>query len=130
MFRLCGFLIVSKAIGLDEVSSARLPDEAAKRLRRPEIRGAIEPARVFVIGNTLFAPVLGFQVWNIGVNVLAITWTATMLAFLWWPLWTRLSSYETDRRHGSGACKFTDAWFSYPQDAGPMDRVFWPAVMR
>lgn len=90
------FQKVYHAVGLEEISPDSLPPDAANRLRRSQIRGAIEQMRVFVIGNTLFAPVLSFQAWDAGVNGLVVTWTAVMLAFSWWLFWSWRSTYETD----------------------------------
>lgn len=83
-------------IGLDEISISRLPKDAALRMRRQQIRGAIEQMRIFVIGNTLFAPVLAFQAWNTGINGLVVCWTTAMLAFSWWLFYSWRSAYQTD----------------------------------
>ncbi len=84
-----------KLIGLDEIETTHLSDDAARRLRRSQIRGAIEQMQVFVVGNTLFAPVLAFQAWGVGVNGLVIGWTAVMLSFSWWLFWTWRTTYQT-----------------------------------
>lgn len=87
---------VRRAFGLDEISLDPLPIDAANRLRKLQIRGAIEQMRVFVIGNTFFAPVLSLQAWGTGVNGLVLIWTAAMLVFSWWLFWTWRTSYLTD----------------------------------
>ena len=97
-FRLFRLPSLSAALGLAEISTRALSEESAQRLRRMQIRGAIEQMRVFVAGNTMFAPVLGFQAWGAGVNGLVLTWTAMMLAFSWWLFWAWLGSYKTDGR--------------------------------
>lgn len=85
-------------IGMDTIQPETLPKDAAKRLRRQQIRGAIEQMQVFVIGNTFFAPVLGFQAWGEGINALVLCWIAVMLTFSWWLYWTWRESYKTDGR--------------------------------
>ncbi|WP_299722202.1 EAL domain-containing protein [uncultured Tateyamaria sp.] len=81
---------------MNEIAPENLPKGAASRLRKLQIRGAIEQMRVFVIGNTLFAPTLAFQAWGAGVNGVVIAWTSLMLAFSWWLFWTWRTSYLTD----------------------------------
>lgn len=98
---------LSDALGFAALSSSDLSEEAAKRLRRLQIRGAIEQMRVFVAGNTMFAPVLAFQVWGMGVNGVVLAWTAMMLVFSWWLFWQWISSYETDGR-ASDMTRFVD----------------------
>ena len=73
-----------RAIGLDEIDLSNLAEDPANRLRRLQIRGAIEQMRVFVAGNTFFAPVLALQAWNLGINWVVVTWAALMLGFSWW----------------------------------------------
>ncbi len=87
---------VGQTTGLSEISTRDLSNSAANRLRRRQIRGAIEQMRVFVIGNTLFAPVLATQAWNSGVNGIVLAWTFLMLVFSWWLFWTWRTSYQTD----------------------------------
>ena len=89
---------LQRVIGLDAVSPDNLACDAAKRLRRQQIRGAIEQMRVFVIGNSFFGPILSFQAWDKGVNWLVLTWTGAMLAFSWWLFWIWRFSYQTDGR--------------------------------
>ncbi|WP_299651970.1 bifunctional diguanylate cyclase/phosphodiesterase [uncultured Tateyamaria sp.] len=96
---------VRRAIGLDDISLETMPVDAANRLRKLQMRGAIEQMRVFVIGNTFFAPVLAFQAWGAGVNGMVLGWTAVMLAFSWWLFWAWLSSYRTDG-HASDMTRF------------------------
>ena len=62
-------------------SVAQLPSIAANRLRQSQIRGAIEQMRVFLAGNTFFAPVLSFQAWNTGINSVVLLWTLIILFF-------------------------------------------------
>ncbi len=88
----------AEAIGLNGISTRDLSTNAGNRLRRRQIRGAIEQMRVFVIGNTLFAPVLAIQAWDTGMNGIVLAWTALMLAFSWWLFWTWRTSYQTDGR--------------------------------
>lgn len=83
-------------LGLDEISLDSLPRGAGNRLRRSQMRGAIEQMQVFVVGNTFFAPVLAFQAWGRGVNGLVFVWTSLMLAFSWWLSWAWRTSYQTD----------------------------------
>lgn len=85
-----------RATGLDGLAAENLPKDAANRLRRTQIRGAIEQMRVFVIGNTLFAPILAFQAWGLGLNGVVLAWTCLMLVFSWWLLWAWRTSYQTD----------------------------------
>ena len=92
------FPSVSDAIGLAEISTQCLSVESANRLRRLQIRGAIEQMRVFVAGNTMFAPVLAFQAWGANVNGLVVAWTIAMLVFSWWLFWRWIGSYKTDGR--------------------------------
>lgn len=87
---------IHKAVGLDWIAPETLPTDAANRLRRVQIRGAIEQMRVFLIGNTCFAPVLSLQAWGAGVNGVILAWTLVMLAFSWWLFWAWRTSYETD----------------------------------
>ena len=88
-------LIQSKLGGGSE-GDFRLSESASKRMRRQQIRGAIEQMRVFLVGNTFFAPVLAFQAWNIGINATVFFWTVAILGFSWWLFFQWRSSYETD----------------------------------
>ena len=72
-----------------------LSDDMARRLRRHQMRGAIEQMRIFVISNTVFAPILSWQAWNAGVNGVVIGWTAIMLCFSWWLILRWQESYKT-----------------------------------
>ncbi len=85
-----------KLLKIEEISVARLPTTAAKHIRQKQIRGAIEQMRVFLAGNTFFAPVLSFQAWNSGINSIVVLWTATMLCFSWWLFFRWNRSYHTD----------------------------------
>ncbi len=89
---------VCRLLGLDEISVRHMAETSAKRLRRIQIRGAIEQMRVFVVGNTVFAPVLSLQAWNAGINAVVVLWTLAMLVFSWWLFWTWRTSYNTDGR--------------------------------
>ena len=62
------FSAVKRVLGFDEISVDALPTDAGNRLRKSQIRGAIEQMRVFVLGNTFFAPVLAMQAWGVGVT--------------------------------------------------------------
>ena len=83
---------------LDDLSILQQPQEVANRIRRKQMRGAIEQMRVFVIGNTFFAPVLAVQAWNSGINGAVVAWTVVMLTFSWWLFLRWRKSYLT---HGS-----------------------------
>ncbi len=96
-----------RSLGLDEISIHALPLGAHNRVRKAQIRGAIEQMRVFVLGNTFFAPVLAFQAWGSGVNGLVLVWTGLMLAFSWWLFWNWRTSYLTDGR-ASDMTKFVN----------------------
>lgn len=85
-----------KVLKVDEISVAQLPTTAANRIRQSQIRGAIEQMRVFLAGNTFFAPVLSLQAWNTGINHLVLLWTVTMLGFSWWLFFRWNKSYQTD----------------------------------
>jgi hypothetical protein len=87
---------LGQALGLGDISLDELPSDAADRLRKLQMRGAIEQMRVFVIGNTFFAPVLSSQAWGTGVDGLVLAWTAAMLVFSWWLFWTWRTTYQTD----------------------------------
>lgn len=89
---------LSKILRVDDISVAQLPATAANRLRKSQMRGAIEQMRVFLAGNTLFAPVLSFQAWNAGANSVVIAWALAMLTFSWWLFFRWNKSYQT---HGS-----------------------------
>ena len=90
------FQLPGKLLKIDEISVARLPTTAAKHIRQKQIRGAIEQMRVFLAGNTLFAPVMSFQAWNAGINSVVLLWTAAMLCFSWWLFFRWNRSYQTD----------------------------------
>ncbi len=90
------FAKLTRALGLDTLSLDGLSGDAANRLRCMQIRGAIEQMRVFVLGNTLFAPVLAIQAWGAGVNGVVLAWTSSMLVFSWWLFWNWRTSYQTD----------------------------------
>ncbi|WP_368187607.1 putative bifunctional diguanylate cyclase/phosphodiesterase [Aestuariibius sp. HNIBRBA575] len=96
---------LSQALGFDEIALESLPLDAGNRLRKSQIRGAIEQMRVFVVGNTCFAPVLAFQAWGLGLNGVVIVWTSLMLAFSWWLFFTWRISYRTDGR-SADMCQF------------------------
>lgn len=85
-------------MGFDEVTTARLSFEEAKRLRRLQICGAIDQMQVFVVGNTVFAPVLAMQAVGNGINGVVAIWTFLMLTFSWWLFFTWRKSYNTDGR--------------------------------
>ncbi len=85
-----------KVLKVDEISVAQLPAAASNRLRQSQIRGAIEQMRVFLAGNTFFAPVLSFQAWNTGINSAIVLWTIMMLSFSWWLFFRWNKSYQTD----------------------------------
>ncbi len=87
---------VGKAIGTDQIRIADLPEEARKRMRRQQMRGAIDQMRVFVVGNTVFGPVLSFQAWGMGINAVVLIWTGVILIFSWWQFFRWSESYETD----------------------------------
>lgn len=85
-----------KVLKVEEISVAQLPTTAANRIRQSQIRGAIEQMRVFLAGNTFFAPVLSLQAWNTGINNIVLLWTVTMLGFSWWLFFRWNKSYQTD----------------------------------
>lgn len=89
-------LPLARLLKLDELSFDDFSTETANRLRRNQMRGAIEQMRVFVVGNTVFAPVLSFQAWNTGINAVVVTWTAIMLCFSWWLFFRWQTTYTTD----------------------------------
>jgi len=91
-------LLLRRVIGLDDILYHGMARDVANRLRKMQIRGAIEQMRIFLVGNTLFAPVLSFQAWGAGVNGLVLGWTALILCFSWWLFWRWLSMYRTDGR--------------------------------
>jgi len=91
-------LKLHRLLGLHDISTSGLSERSAKRLRRIQIRGAIEQMRVFVVGNTVFAPVLSFQAWNAGINAVVVLWTLAMLVFSWWLFWSWRTSFKTDGR--------------------------------
>ncbi|MEM7720735.1 MAG: EAL domain-containing protein [Pseudomonadota bacterium] len=81
---------------ISDVIDHGLPEAAAKRYRRRQIRGIIDQMRIMLLGNTIFAPALSFQAWNAGINELVIAWTAVMLIFSWWLFLSWMKIYETD----------------------------------
>ena len=87
---------IRRAVGLDDISLDLISADAANRLRKQQMRSAIEQMRVFVIGNTFFAPVLSIQALGTGVNGLVVAWTGVMLVFSWWLFWIWRTSYKTD----------------------------------
>lgn len=80
----------------DEISISQLLPEAADRLRRNQMRGAMDQMRVFLAGTTLFAPIISMQAWDKGVNTLAILYTLTMWFFSWWLFYRWHQTYKTD----------------------------------
>ncbi|MEM6939325.1 MAG: EAL domain-containing protein [Pseudomonadota bacterium] len=84
-----------RAIGLHEISLNHLSSDAANRLRVLQIRGAIDQMQIFVVGNTVFAPILSFQAWNAGFNALVIAWTVVMISFSWWLMFNWRKTYKT-----------------------------------
>lgn len=87
---------LSHLLRLHELSLAQFSNETANQVRRGQIRGAIEQMRVFVVGNSVFAPVLSLQAWNMGMNAMVAIWTAAMLTFSWWLFFRWNQSYHTD----------------------------------
>ena len=90
--------IVDKAsalLRLDEFALSSLAGDQADRLRRSQLRGAIEQMRVFLAGNTFFAPVLAFQAWGQGIDGLVIAWTIAALAFSYWLFFRWSSTYKS-----------------------------------
>jgi len=85
-----------RLLGLHELSLDQFSTDTANRVRRSQIRGTIEQMRVFVVGNTVFAPVLSFQAWNTGINGVVALWTTLMLCFSWWLFFRWRQSYQTD----------------------------------
>lgn len=85
-----------RILKVEEISMAQLPSSAANRMRQSQIRGAIEQMRVFLAGNTFFAPVMSFQAWNTGINAIVILWTMMILAFSWWLFFRWNKSYTTN----------------------------------
>ncbi len=83
-------------MGLDNISMSRLPPDAANRLRRRQMRGAIEQMQVFVVGNTFFAPVLALQAWGFAADAIVVAWTMLMLVFSWRLFWIWRATYQTD----------------------------------
>lgn len=86
-------------LGLDEVSVTSLGEQSAKRLRRSQIRGAIRQSRLFVMGNTLFAPFLSFQAWDMADPRLVIGWTVIMVSFSWWLFWAWRDGDKAEGTH-------------------------------
>ena len=91
-----GLARLGKAIGAHEIKIDQLPEEAANRLRRDQIRGAIKEMRLFLGGTTVFAPVISMQAWGIGINWLAILYTLMMWGFSWWLIYRWFKTYQTD----------------------------------
>ena len=89
---------IGRGMGLSEIRIGQLSPPAAQRMRRQQIRGAIEQMRVFVVGNTFFAPVLAFQAWDRGINEVVIGWTTAMLFFSWWLFFHWRKSVQCDGR--------------------------------
>jgi len=83
-------------LGLSELSAEQFPEDVAKRLRRSQLRGTVEQMRVMLLGNTLFAPFLSLQAWNLGANLLVIVWTAVIILFSWWLFFDWRKAYNTD----------------------------------
>ncbi len=90
------FRLIGLQLGLRELSLKKFSEDTAHRLRRSQIRGAIDQMRVFVVGNTAFAPILSAQAWNAGINGLVIGWTTVMLCFSWWLIFRWQKSYHCD----------------------------------
>ena len=91
-----GLARLGKAIGAHEIKIDQLPEEAANRLRRDQIRGAIKEMRLFLGGTTVFAPVISMQAWGVGIDWLAILYTLTMWGFSWWLIYRWFITYQTD----------------------------------
>ncbi|WP_187428016.1 hypothetical protein ROLI_001280 [Roseobacter fucihabitans] len=87
---------VSSLLGLQDLDDSHLNEGAANRLRREQIRGSIEQMRVFLAGNTFFAPTLSMQAWNSGINAVVIGWTVVMLLFSWRLFFSWKVTYQTD----------------------------------
>ena len=90
------FAKVGKMIRADEIKLDHLTPAAANRLRRNQIRGAIEQMRVFLAGTTLFAPVMSMQAWGVGIDAIAILYTLAMWGFSWWLIFRWFKTYQTD----------------------------------
>ena len=118
-------------LGLDEISVADLGEQSAKRLRRSQIRGAIRQSRLFVMGNTLFAPFLSFQAWDMADPRLVIGWTAIMVSFSWWLFWAWRDG-DYDRYENDGWIKQTndsaDDWTDLDNFLGVMNNASGPGI--
>ncbi|WP_353309424.1 ATP-binding protein [Shimia sp. NS0008-38b] len=87
--------ILAKIPGAD-LRPQQFSEDAAKRLRRQQIRGTIEQMRIMLLCNTFFAPALSLQVWNSGLNGVVIAWTMSILIFSWSLFWVWGREYKTD----------------------------------
>lgn len=87
--------LLAKVPGAD-LRPQQFSEDAAKRLRRQQIRGTIEQTRIMLLCNTFFAPALSLQVWNCGVNGLVVAWTAAILIFSWSLFWQWRRDYQSD----------------------------------
>lgn len=86
--------LLAKIEGAD-LRPEQFSEEAAKRLRREQLRGTIEQMRLMLLCNTFFAPALSIQAWNSGINGLVLLWTASILLFSWWLFFSWRNTYET-----------------------------------
>ena len=81
--------------GIDELGTAQFPEQTANRLRRGQLCDTIEQMRIMLLGNTVFAPTLSMQAWNMGQNGLVVAWTAVVLLYSWWLYFSWLRTYES-----------------------------------
>ncbi len=91
---------IAFALGLHELDHSHLGEDSANRMRREQMRGSIEQMRVFLVGNTFFAPTLSYQAWGMGIDNIVIAWTIAMLAFSWALYFSWNTTYRTDGNIG------------------------------
>lgn len=122
-------ILVGRLLKIDEISVIDVPMSSSNRLRRDQMRGAIEQARALTAGNTVFAPVLAYQAWHTSNHAIVILWTVAMLIFSWWAVlgWNKLyhtkGSEEDMRGFVRGTCLNAALWCSgmvlfYPMVSG------------
>lgn len=85
----------AKLLRLDGLSAQQLHPTSAKKLRRGQMRGAIDQMRVCLAGNAIFAPLMAFQAWNSGINATIVLWMSAILIFSGWLFLRWNTSYLT-----------------------------------
>lgn len=81
---------------MPELDPKQFSPDVANRFRREQMRHTIEQMRIFVMANTIFAPILSAQAWNIGAYALVIGWTVATVALSWALLLIWMKMYHTD----------------------------------